>query len=863
MDVSASKLKRSVMVHAGADLEGVNAAPSTSGTSRQGRTSHFTTYYGNGLLNHARGNLIVLTSYPQWGTTVSSVVAGKFGSRPFDDLLFYDATNGVLEFHSTEGGNLSLLRSYSGWPTSWTSVVRCKLGGPYDDLLFYDQAASYGEMYRTDGHGGLTLVQSHTWTNPWAIITPCKLTGGAYDDLLFYDPSSQLGEFHKMDGHGNLSLIASYSDWRPTWSAIARFERQGQPESDLLFYDPTNGDVELYAADRHGGMSLIRQHSGLPNTWSIVKPCRISGNREPDLLVYDPSAGVGGFYTTDENYDLLPLSSDDWGQTVSIIEPANFIDGAGQDLLFYDRVNGTGELDVTRGNTLATALLSSCEADYSALRDYFGQGSDDLPFDVYVQSGHGGGSHGGCDDSELHLDAFDGNSADLVRMLLVSEADEVFEADLGNGWDCGASHGEGLSRVLAAHRYPQSMTYEGYSFRTGGWWIWSPHPRHNWVDENDGTDQNFTSTGCATLFIHYLKFQLRYALEEITQASGQTLGEKFQALTGRTDAYLPFEKAIERRFDRSLKEPFDSDNAFPIYRDLLFYSDDGGDGVGEFYTTDIGCALTLIDGHDTWPSTWSLIAAANFRKRSYNDLLVYDRGGGASGGSGRLYETDGHGQIKLIAAHNGWRTSWDIIIPARFGKQPYDGILFYDRQAGEIELYTTNGHGQLTLLAAHSGLSTTWEAILAASFTRNRYPDLLCYDPQAGQIQLYTTDTHGNLELIQVTPTSTTWSLALACNVTGGEFSDLMLYDRNAQQVEFFTTFGDGSFRSLSGPQQLPGFWPQIHHTAFREFLCYDQKQGRIDFYRVDDHGHVPPTPINRLDGQPTTWSQIVPGTFT
>jgi hypothetical protein len=40
-------------------------------------------------------------------------------------------------------------------------------------------------------------------------------------------------------------------------------------------------------------------------------------------------------------------------------------------------------------------------------------------------------------------------------MLVVAEADEVFMNGFGHGWDCGASNGEALSRILAAEIYPQ------------------------------------------------------------------------------------------------------------------------------------------------------------------------------------------------------------------------------------------------------------------------------------------------------------------------------------------------------------------------------------------------------------------------
>ena len=108
-------------------------------------------------------------------------------------------------------------------------------------------------------------------------------------------------------------------------------------------------------------------------------------------------------------------------------------------------------------------------------------------------------------------------------MLVVSEADEVFMDNEGAGWDCGASNGEGLSRVLATHRYPHELT--GFAsgknrpdFASGPSWLTSNRP--DWVSNTEGTDQHFVSIGCATLFIHYLKFQLGYSFEQITLVGG-------------------------------------------------------------------------------------------------------------------------------------------------------------------------------------------------------------------------------------------------------------------------------------------------------------------------------------------------------
>src|SRR5215470_14244923 len=95
------------------------------------------------------------------------------------------------------------------------------------------------------------------------------------------------------------------------------------------------------------------------------------------------------------------------------------------------------------GPVLADAVLASCEHDYSALQNFFGGiAPANLPFNVYVVVGDFGAYHATCAATELHCAAFDGTNADLVRMLLVAEADEVFMDAQSAGWNCGYSNGE-------------------------------------------------------------------------------------------------------------------------------------------------------------------------------------------------------------------------------------------------------------------------------------------------------------------------------------------------------------------------------------------------------------------------------------
>ena len=220
------------------------------------------------------------------------------------------------------------------------------------------------------------------------------------------------------------------------------------------------------------------------------------------------------------------------------------------------------------GPILADAVLASCENDYASLQNYFGGITPGgLPFPIYVVSGSFGAYHANCAATECHCAAFAGTDADLVRMLVVAEVDEVFMANQNAGWNCGASNGEGLSRVLATEPYPAELN----GFASAASWLDSSRP--DFVNNNDPTDRNYVSIGCSTLFINYLHHQLDISLTPIVRAGGATLAQTFTNLTGSGNAFAPFAALLQRFFPVGTPSNLSTDNPFP----LLF--------VDHFYTT--------------------------------------------------------------------------------------------------------------------------------------------------------------------------------------------------------------------------------------------------------------------------------------
>lgn len=220
------------------------------------------------------------------------------------------------------------------------------------------------------------------------------------------------------------------------------------------------------------------------------------------------------------------------------------------------------------GAAIADGVLATCEQDYNTMAGFFGGITPaGLPFNILIAaldpSGQGGGGayHYGCGAVDLYCDAktTPGLDIDYTRMLLVAEAVEVFSNAQGLGWDCGASNGEGLSRVLATELYPAEL--DGYS--TAAAWLDTPD-RPDFVNVNDPTDTNSVSTGCSVLFLNYLRYQLNYPWPQIVAAGAPTLGQTYQNLTGQPDGLTPFKALLEAAYPTGIPSGLTNDNPFPL-----------------------------------------------------------------------------------------------------------------------------------------------------------------------------------------------------------------------------------------------------------------------------------------------------------
>lgn len=220
--------------------------------------------------------------------------------------------------------------------------------------------------------------------------------------------------------------------------------------------------------------------------------------------------------------------------------------------VYYDPVLGNA------GITLAKGVLARCEGDYQALSNIFG-GVQPAHFNIILAPGIGGAYHANCTASDLYCDGETNESSDTANFLVIAEEVEVFEAIQNRGWNCGWSNGEGLSRTLATLQYPAQL--DGYT--SASTWL-NTAGRPDWITQNEQTDRNYVSTGCATLFLNYMVSQLGFSWAQVTQAAAPTLNAVYGNLTHSLNGLDQFRADLQHRFPAGTNVNLSNDNPFPI-----------------------------------------------------------------------------------------------------------------------------------------------------------------------------------------------------------------------------------------------------------------------------------------------------------
>ncbi len=346
-----------------------------------------------------------------------------------------------------------------------------------------------------------------------------------------------------------------------------------------------------------------------------------------------------------------------------------------------------------QGLTLATQLLNVVSAPYQQMQENFGIAGGAVTVVVAPLSGKndgsGGASHGGCDfksGNVLYVDATfavtSGNALDFEVALYIAELSECFMGAQGKGWGCGSSNGEGLSRYLAQNCSPGTMPSWGI---TGPSWASAGFP--DWVSKTEATDRNYISTGCATVYIYWMR-SLGYTTSQITQAGGSTLSANYQTLTGKTTAYADLVAAV-----KGLTITTDNPFAARLYQMH-------GDGTIWLYT---GPPLTGWQMLDNNPRARSIAASGKKLYQLHDDGTIWIYTGPPLTGWQML---DNNPRGKAIAAgddlyqlHNDgtiWRytgpplTGWQMLDnnPATTAIAAAGGALYQMHGDGTIWVYT-------------------------------------------------------------------------------------------------------------------------------------------------------------------------------
>ncbi len=229
------------------------------------------------------------------------------------------------------------------------------------------------------------------------------------------------------------------------------------------------------------------------------------------------------------------------------------------------------------GITIADAVLATCEPDYDRISAYFG-GLTPSTMNVIIAPGIGGAYHYGCDGKDIYCDAQTSPlDVDHTRMLGVAEVVEVFSAEQGKGWNCGASNGEGLSRVLATELYPAELN----GFNSASSWLDAPG-RPNFVDQTDPTDRSYISIGCSVLFLNWLRYELKYGWAQIVAAAASTLAQTYTNLTGNTDGWARFSTQLAAGYPIGTSSGLGTDNPYPLDRHSGYLVQGLFGGIGNF-----------------------------------------------------------------------------------------------------------------------------------------------------------------------------------------------------------------------------------------------------------------------------------------
>jgi hypothetical protein len=214
---------------------------------------------------------------------------------------------------------------------------------------------------------------------------------------------------------------------------------------------------------------------------------------------------------------------------------------------------GTPALTTADGPDRANQLLGVCETDFNLMANWFTGISLTVATPIAVNIEPGGYASAGW-GPPISLRPGNGSGLNVTRYLLVAEVVEMFMLAQNKGWFApdgsneGAA-GEGLSRFLSTEFLVQSALGSAMpGFDTARFWLNSPRVDYvNNIDEYDHAPD--AKSGCATLFLYYLSYQLGYNIQRIIAAAAPTLAGVYTNLTGdAADPFPAFKQMLDNAF---------------------------------------------------------------------------------------------------------------------------------------------------------------------------------------------------------------------------------------------------------------------------------------------------------------------------
>jgi hypothetical protein len=243
--------------------------------------------------------------------------------------------------------------------------------------------------------------------------------------------------------------------------------------------------------------------------------------------------------------------------TLGALNPGGPLQTQGQTAEVY-----YNQLPYSGAKGAAEATQAAFNQDYAKMKEWFGVDlpKESLPVQIYVSWGIPGAGHASCASTTyIATDAKDRHYY-LTPMVTSAELAESFMATKNNGWDCGYTNGEALSRVVAYYLHPETADDPGFIKPRLQWWN---DGHKDYINQNTETDRNLEADEAGALFIMYLHDQLGFSMQEIINAGGENLGQTYVTLMASRGIHTTGQQGFEN-FIKTLEKIQNSDGTLNL-----------------------------------------------------------------------------------------------------------------------------------------------------------------------------------------------------------------------------------------------------------------------------------------------------------